>query len=320
MSAAERILIVKLGALGDILLAEGAIRDVRAHHPEACISLLTRRPFAPLLARCPWVDEVLIDDNRPRWRLDAMWRLRQRLREGRFDRAYDLQNSRRSTFYLRTLLGKTPWSGHGPGCPLPHRHPAPKSLPVLQRHALQLADSGVATAHTMQPGADWMCDPVDALLESAGIAPPFVVLLPGSSARGAAKRWPHYAQLAARLHARGVPPVMVPGPDELGQFKDFPGVELRAADGRALDLYALAGVLLHASAVVGNDSGPTHLAASLRRPGLALFGTSIGQAERTCLNRNRMRTMVAPGFHGLDAEAVESALLDALRADGHATR
>lgn len=53
MSDVERILIVKLGALGDILLAEGAIRDVRAHHPEACISLLTRRPFAPLLARCP---------------------------------------------------------------------------------------------------------------------------------------------------------------------------------------------------------------------------------------------------------------------------
>ena len=37
-----------------------------------------------------------------------MRRLRQRLRDGRFDRAYDLQNSRRSTFYLRTLLGKTP--------------------------------------------------------------------------------------------------------------------------------------------------------------------------------------------------------------------
>lgn len=89
-------------------------------------------------------------------------------------------------------------------------------------------------------------------------------------------------------------------------------MELRAADGRALDLYALAGVLRHASAVVGNDSGPTHLAASLGRPGLALFGTGIAQAERTCLNRNRIRTMIAPDFHGLDAEAVESALLDGL--------
>lgn len=313
MSAAERILIVKLGALGDILLAEGALRDVRAHHPDAHIAILTRRPFASLLARCPWVDEVLIDDNRPRWRLDAMWRLRRRLREGRFDLAYDLQNSRRSAFYLRTLLGnQAPWSGHGPGCPLPHRHPAPKSLPVLQRHAGQLTDAGIAVARTMEPAADWMCEPVDALLRAAGIVPPFVVLLPGSSARGAAKRWPHYAELAARLHARGMLPVTVPGPDELGQFSGFPGVELRAADGRALDLYALAGVLRHASAVVGNDSGPTHLAASLGRPGLALFGTTPEQAIRTCLGRNRMRTMVASSFHGLDAEVVESALLDEL--------
>lgn len=64
----------------------------------------------------------------------------------------------------------------------------------------------------MEPGADWMCNPVDALLEAAGIAPPFVVLLPDSSARGAAKRWPHYAQLAARLDAHGVLLVTVPGP------------------------------------------------------------------------------------------------------------
>ena len=313
MSTAERILIVKLGALGDLLLAEGALRDVRTHHPDAHIAILTRRPFASLLARCPWVDEVLVDDNHPRWRLDAMWHLRRRLREGCFALAYDLQNSRRSVFYLRTLLGnQVPWSGHGPGCPLPQRHPAPKSLPVLQRHAGQLADAGIAIVHTMEPGADWMCDPVDALLEAAGITPPFIVLLPGSSARGAAKRWPHYAQLAARLQARGWLTVTVPGPDELGQFTDFPGVELRAPDGHALNLYALAGVLRHASAVVGNDSGPTHLAASLGTPGLTLFGTNIPQAKRTCLGRKRMRTRVASGFCGLDAEVIESALLNAL--------
>lgn len=310
MSTAGRILIVKLGALGDILLAEGALRDLRTHHPHAHIAILTRRPFASLLARCPWVDEVLIDDNHPRWRLDAMWRLRKRLHEGRFDIAYDLQNSRRSAFYLRTLLGnQVPWSGHSRGCALPHRHPAPKSLPVLQRHAGQLADAGIDAAHTMQPGADWICEPVDTLLATAGIAPPFIVLLPGSSARGAAKRWPHYVQLAARLHARGLLPVTLPGPDELGQFTGFPGVELRAADGRALNLYALAGVLRHASVVIGNDSGPTHLAASLGSPGLALFGTYTEQAQRSCLERNRMRILVASGFQGLDVDCVESVLM-----------
>lgn len=310
MSTTTRILIIKLGALGDILLAEGALRDLREHHPKTHISILTRRGFAPLLARCPWVNDVIIDENRPRWRLDAMWHLRSRLLEGCFDLAYDLQNSRRSTFYLRTLLGNgVPWSGHGSGCPLPNRHPAPKSLPVLQRHAGQLFDAGVTVQHTMQPAADWMCDPVDALLEASGVTSPFVVLLPGSSLRGASKRWPHYRELAARLQARGILPVTVPGPDELGQFVDLPGVELRAADGGALDLHALAGVLRQASAVIGNDSGPTHLAANLGIPGLALFGTSAEQARRTSLERNQMRTLISPGFENLSADVIEAALL-----------
>ena len=45
------ILVVKLGALGDLLLADGALRDLRAHHPGDRIVLLTRRAFAPLMAR-----------------------------------------------------------------------------------------------------------------------------------------------------------------------------------------------------------------------------------------------------------------------------
>lgn len=314
MKNSKRVLVTKLGALGDILLAEGALRDIRENHKGAHISVLTRRPFARLLARCPWIDEVVADDNHPRWRLDAMWRLRARLLKVDFDIAYDLQNSRRSAFYLHMLLGnRIPWSGAHPKSHLPHRHPAPKSLPVLQRHATQLTDAGLATTWSLSPaGAEWLCDPVDDLLDTAGLKSPFVVLLPGSSTRGAAKRWPHYAELAQRLDAQGLHPVTIPGPDELGQFSGFAGTELRAADGRALNLHHLAGVMRSAVAVVGNDSGPTHLAANLGCYGLALFGTDASQTARACLDRGRMRTLMAPGFSGLDAGIVESTLLDGL--------
>jgi len=303
------ILVVKLGALGDILLAEGALRDIRAHHPDARVSVLTRRAFVPLLARCPWVDEVLPDDNLPRWRLDAMWRLRARLRAPGYAFAYDLQNSQRSEFYLQRLLG--------PKVPRSLLSDIPtsdgKSLPVLQRHAAQLQAAGLTTTHTGTPGADWMCTPVETLLARAGITVPFVLLLPGSSARGRAKRWPHYAELAARLHARGWLAVTVPGPDELGEFAGFSGIELSAADGKALDLYALAGVMREAVAVVGNDSGPTHLAASLGRPGIALFGGDPRQAARTCMARGRMRVMVSPSLAALDVAKVETALFEDMR-------
>lgn len=310
MGDIKRVLVIKLGALGDILLAEGALRDIRAHHAGAHIAVLTRWPFSALLARCPWVDEVLADDHHPRWRLDAMWRLRNTLRAGRFDIAYDLQNSRRSKFYLRNLLGHR--DGLALQTPLSAKQQVSKSLPVLQRHLVQLTNAGITATHVTEPRADWMRTSVETLLEDAGITTPFVVLLPGSSSRGAAKRWPHYAELAARLHARGLLPVTVPGPEELGVFSGFPGVELRAADGRALSLYALAGVLGHATAVVGNDSGPTHLAANLNVPGLALFGSTPAQATRTGIGRGSIRVLVSPAFDGLDAAVVESALLDVL--------
>lgn len=310
---AARVLVVKLGALGDVLLAEGALRDIREHHPGARISLLTRRPFSALLRRCPWVDAVLVDENHPRWRLDAMWRLARRLRAERFDLAYDLQNSRRSAFYLTRLLRGVTWSGTDARATLRTGHPAPATLPVLQRHAVQLIDAGLSARHAIEPRADWLCDPVDDLLDAARVQAPFAVLLPGSSARGAAKRWPHYAELAKRLAARGLLPVTVPGPEELDAFGDFPGICLRTPDGRALDLHALAGVLRRAAAVVGNDSGPTHLAASLGLPGVALFGTDAAQAARTCLGRRRMRALVSPGFKDLDAIAVDACLAEAMQ-------
>lgn len=311
----DRVLVVKLGALGDLLLAEGALRDIREHHPGARVTLLTRRPFATLFRRCPWVDEVIVDDNRPRWHLPAMLGLARTLRAERFEIAYDLQNSRRSSFYLRRVLGgQVTWSGQGPACPLPHRHPDPNSLPVLERHAGQLTDAGLTPRHTRRPGADWLAAPVGGLLARAGVPSPFVVLLPGSSARGSDKRWPHYGELAARLQARGLTPVTVPGPAELDAFDDLAGISIRRSDRGALDLPALAGVLQAAAAVVGNDSGPTHLAANLGVPGLALFGTDATQAARTCLGRGALQVLAAPGFKDLGAEQVEHALMPLVRA------
>lgn len=300
--AREHVLVVKLGALGDLLLAEGALRDIREHHGGAHITLLTRRAFATLLDCCPWLDEVLIDQNHPRWRLDAMWRLSKVLRGRKFDAIYDLQDSSRSRFYRRWLTGNSQRGTR-------RDQKSDKSIPVLARHGAQLQAAGIQPRHTADPAADWIGAPVDALLHDAGVTQPFVLLLPGSSTRGVVKRWPHYAALGEQLQARGLLPVIVPGPAEIGTFSDIPGIELLANGGGALDLHGLAGVMRRAVAVVGNDSGPTHLAASLGVPGLALFATDTAQADRTCLGRNRMQTLVSSGFHTMDATVVEQALI-----------
>lgn len=299
---AAPLLVVKLGALGDLLLADGALRDIRAHHAGERVVLLTRRPFAALMARCPHVDEVIVDDNAPRWRLDRMAALARTLRAHGFAHACDLQNSRRSAFYRRWLLPGVPWStgesASGRGA---------AATPVLERHAVQLAAAGIAPDRTRAPYPDWVAQPLpDAI--AARLRPPYAVLLPGASARHPGKRWPGYAALAPLLEADGLQVVSVPGPDEMAALDAMPG-EVLLDDGRPLSIPLLATLLRGARLVVGNDSGPTHLAAHLGCRGLALFdGRGNPPAQTGILRPPRFAALSATPLSSLDPGAVHEAL------------
>ena len=235
---ADDILIIKLGALGDLFQSEGALRDIRLHHPDARITLLTGPAYRVLMERCPWVDRVELDPRAPRWRLDRMLDLRRRLGAVPYAMAYDLQNVSRTAFYRRWFLPRTPWSGTAPGCSHPHRADDPKLIPSLQRLAGQLADAGVPVRHALAPDLGWVADDVSGILADAGVGKPYVVLLPGSSARLPHKRWPGYAALAERLIADGKTVVTVPGPDELDLRQGLISIDsplARALVGKALD-------------------------------------------------------------------------------------
>lgn len=299
------ILVVKLGAFGDLVLADGALHDIRLQHPDAHITALTRRAYAPLLQRCPWVDAVLADDNAPRWRLDRMLALRRQLRAGRFVRAYDLQNSRRSRFYRR-LMGDhgCNWSVGLRGTDL--------QLSVPERHARQLQAAGVAIVHSRQPAPAWIADDVSALLQTAAIQRPFVLLLPGSSARHPHKRWPHYPACSQQLAQRGMQVVTIPGPDEPelglpGTGEPYAGLVLRE-HGRALDLQQLAGMAQAAACVVGNDSGPTHLASCLGSPCMALFAKDSPALASTGI-AHRATVLVADPIGAIHVDAVVAAVM-----------
>ncbi len=297
---ATRILVVKLGAFGDIVLADGALRDIREHHRDAHITLLTRKGFAPLLQRCPWVDTVQVDDNAPRWRIDRMLALCRLLRAGAFDAAYDLQDSRRSRFYRRWLsAGSTTWSSaprsRGVACSVP------------SRHAMQLRTAGLTPRWSERPTPRWIATDISTLLALTGVERPFVVLLPGSSARHPHKRWPHYAGLASRLTGEGVVVASIPGIEEPDIATGFDGIVLKH-DGRVLNLPELAGVLQRATCVVGNDSGPTLLAACLDTPTVALFKTAHPARDSTGIQSRGAIRLEAPVIAGISVECVLEAV------------
>ena len=103
---------------------------------------------------------------------------------------------------------------------------------------------------------------------------PLVVLHPGAS--WPAKRWlpKRFAQLAGDLQSRhGVSVVLTGGPNEDALLDDVrkrisPPPEVF----RGLPLRQLAALYARAAAVVSNDAGPMHIAASLGTPTIGLFG------------------------------------------------
>ena len=279
----RRILIIKHGAFGDVIQSEGALHDIREHHKGDDIAVMTTPPYRRIFERCPWVDRVIVDPRAPRWRIDLMRKLGRSIAAEKFDMVYDLQDSSRTAFYFRWFFKGVDWSGTAKGASHPVRLKNPKKIRSLDRMASQLKDAGLSVRYTRRPDVSWMADDMAALMKEEGVKTPFILLIPGCSIRHPQKRWPYYADLATRLIAEGYQIVTAPGPDELDLAATIPGTTLKGARG-FLNWFELAGVMKRAAFIVGNDTGPSHLAAHLGAPGLALFGAHT-TAERTGIER-----------------------------------
>ena len=299
VAAMARILIVKLGALGDVVLAFGPFAAIRAHHPRDHIALLTTAPFAPLGRAAPWFDEVLID-ARPRWwNLPGIAALRSQLRG--WNLVYDLQTSGRSSRYFR-LAGRPTWSGIAPGCSLPHHDAGRDALHTVERQRGQLRDAGV----TRFPEPDLR------FLTRGGprLSEPYALLVPGAAPHRPAKRWPvpHFGELARRLHGTGLRPVVA------GTAGERPLAEaICAACPQTLDLTGktslldLGGLAARAALAVGNDTGPMHLAATVGCPSVVLFSRNSDPAL-TAPRGTRVTVLRENDLADLSVERVAAAL------------
>lgn len=298
---ASHILIIKHGAFGDVIQAEGAVRDVRLNYPDAHITVMTAPPFHKIFARCPWIDELFLDPRAPRWRLDRMWALKQRLKKLPVDFVVDLQNNERTAFYFRHMFKNVAWSGKVKGASHRRASTDRAKLRGLVRFRTQLEEAGLTAAHADNPDVSWMAEDVSHVLHEAGVEPGYIVLIPGCSAKHPQKRWPYYAELAERLAHAGYQTVTAPGPDELDLCRALPATMLTG--GSYLDWFSLAGVLKNAAYVIGNDTGPSHLAAHLGRRGLGLFGTHL-DADRTGIRTGRFDVMQVERLADLHAARV----------------
>ena len=105
----SNILIIKHGSLGDLIQANGAIKDIRDNFPNDKILILTTRPYVPFMSRCPYVDGVLIDKRLPRWNLLYLIKLNRMIKRFSFEKIFDLQNSSRTRFYRKYFFKTELW-------------------------------------------------------------------------------------------------------------------------------------------------------------------------------------------------------------------
>ena len=269
----ERILVVKLGALGDFVLALGPMQAIRRHAPNAHITLLTTPPFADPAHASGWFQEVRTD-GRPRKPMDYL-KLRKALLHARYDMVFDLQTSDRSALTWRMLWPhRPPMSGIVAGCSHPQDNPNRTRMHTIERHRDQLARCGIKDVPL--PELNWM----DAPLDRFDLPERIALIIPGGAPHRPDKRWPaeNYAEVAVRLSARGISPVLIgtpPDGDALDPVRAAGAIDL---SGRT-SLLELAALARRAECAVGNDTGPMHLAAMAGCRSVALFSNASNPAK-----------------------------------------
>lgn len=301
----RRILVIKLGALGDFVQALGPFAAIRARFPQARITLLTTRPFVGLARACPWFDEVWVDDKPRIWQVRRLLSLRRRLRGGGFDRVYDLQTSDRSSSYFRLIGGGVEWSGIARACSHPHANPNRDRMHTIERQREQLAMADIPDVPP--PDLSWVAAGTAA---EFGLSAPFVLICPGGAPHRPGKRWPaeRFGAVAARLAKRGLTPVL------LGTEAEAEAIAtIRALCPEAIDLSGRTGFLdilglgRAATAAIGNDTGPMHLIAAAGCAAVVLF--SAESNPDLCAPRGRVTILRRPILADLGEAEASAALI-----------
>lgn len=280
----KRILVIKLSALGDVILSIPSFRAVRKKYPNAFITAVVERNFRQILRNCPYVDDIIAFEEPSglsKW--TRLWRLGKFLAQEQFDTAVDLQNNR-SSHLLAFLSGAPERIGYANGklafllnskvrdagfplSPIEHQFQALKLLGFTEiDKRLELwtrPEDDEAVERFLKD--NWLRD--EQLL---------VGINPGASEKWQTKQWPadRFAELCDLLSRRNIR-VVITGDAAAEKTASEIMALCKAkpinAAGRTT-VSQLIALIRRCNVFVTSDSAPMHVASAVGTPFVAIFG------------------------------------------------
>ncbi len=267
----DKYLIIKHGALGDILQGLDAFESLRTSFPSANLTLLTSPAFVSLANLMPYFDSIIIDERKPFYYFRKTYQIRNHFRQ-KWTAVIDLQCSKRTKAYFDWFYkrGGGNWYGTAKEC----SHPMPDFTNINNRDRM-LEAVKMAGALEFKAELSWLVKDSKNVFQKFKIKKPYCVIIPGSSPHKLSKRWSaeKYANLANSLYELGITSYLAGTKIERKIAMEV------CANSRASEilvdntsLQELAQIFTKAQFIVGNDTGPTFLAARIGAPTVMIMG------------------------------------------------
>ena len=262
----NNILIIKHGALGDLIQITSSLKSIRQKYPDSKITLLTDIKFKFFSDRIIFVDEIIYENRPSFFRIDKWLTIIFKIIKRRFNIVFDLQNSDRTSvyyFFIKLFNSKTVWSGNRKGGKFKYHPKNFESISIKDRIKNQLVLMDIEIYD--KPDISWMMKKNIINLPNND----FVILLPGSSPEHKHKRWPaeKFAELANYLKEKKIDSIILGQSHSEGEeLKKIKLLAPKIIDFSDQDLDCLATTASKAIGAIGNDTGPTFVAAAAGCP------------------------------------------------------
>ena len=308
----SNILIIKHGSLGDLIQANGAIKDIKEFYHNRKVFLLTSAPYSIFMSECPYIDGVIIDKRLPRWNLFFLYKLKKLLSKYNFSKVFDLQNSSRTRFYKNFILKNLEWSSSLDTLESGQSKRDFDSHPVLDRMELQLKKSNIPTKYVKNVDLGWAKEDLSKLTQKYTNRD-YILVFPFCSKKNQNKKWPFFKDLISKIrreYKNNYSVLIAPGPDEIKEANEL-NANVITENGKSINIKMLISLISGAKFIIANDTGPAHIASHLKKNGLVLFGSHTS-AKKVSIENSYFKALSVKKLADLDVDTVLKEVKDKL--------